>query len=166
MTRGRLRALRCTRWHSQLGIVSTAPLQHGEQARLAIALAGGPVIFAQGERCSSAGLRARRCGGRGCARRFLLIRRRSRFAAQDHGNHRLRFCQQQLALLVAVLIAPFETGLIWFAWAALLDAAHICRGGNLYDSGSRIALGRASREPTEKAPDRRQRFRVIQGGRT
>ena len=43
---------------------STAPLQHGEQARLAItlrgvALAGGPVIFAQGEqgRLYSGGLR-------------------------------------------------------------------------------------------------------------
>jgi hypothetical protein len=31
-----------------------------------------------------------------------VIRRWCRFAAQDHGNHRLRFCQQQLALLVAV----------------------------------------------------------------
>jgi hypothetical protein len=37
-------------------------------------------------------------------------------AAQDNSNHRLGLCQQQLALLVVVLIAPFETGLIGFAW--------------------------------------------------
>jgi hypothetical protein len=54
--------------------------------------------------------------GRGFARRFLRItRHRRRFAAQHHGNHRLWFGQQQLALLIAVLIAPFETRLIGFA---------------------------------------------------
>jgi hypothetical protein len=40
--------------------------------------------------------------------------------AGRNGNQRLRFCQQQLALLVAVLIAPLETGLIGFAWLKTL----------------------------------------------
>jgi hypothetical protein len=44
-----------------------------------------------------------------------MIRRRSGFAAQDHGNHRLGLGQHQLALLVAILIAPFQAGLIGFA---------------------------------------------------
>jgi hypothetical protein len=45
-------------WHQSIEPtpISTAPLQHGEQARLAVALggvalAGGPVILAQGEQC-------------------------------------------------------------------------------------------------------------------
>jgi hypothetical protein len=53
--------------------------------------------------------------GRRFARRLLRMMRRRRFAAQDNSNHCLGLRQQQLALLLAVLIAPFEAGLIGLA---------------------------------------------------
>jgi hypothetical protein len=104
----------CRRCNSKCFLVSEPSLR-----------VGGCVLVSRGRVLNLAGPgRGRPAGaalrGRGFARRFLLIRRWCRFAAQDPGNHRLGFCQQQLALLVAVLIAPFETGLIRFAWPKTL----------------------------------------------
>jgi hypothetical protein len=77
------------------GIVSTSPLQHAEQARLAItlrgiALAGWPVIFAQGEQ------RLRRGPRLGAAKRYQIAPEIAAAidldeAGQGHGGNRAEF---------------------------------------------------------------------------